>query len=139
MIFSSKSSHIYYPWNRGKLPYRSATSCYWVPHLLLVYSRPLKEGPNIVVETIRLHAGSMALTLTLNAGLTRRMSAGQVQASSRGGAVDSGDHVYTLIVGVGASVVRAVLLGSLAIFGRQYGRRQDGPRCLALVAAILAL
>ncbi len=46
---------------------------------------------------------------------------------------------YTLLVGGGASVVRAALMGSLSIFALQLGRRQDGLNALAFVAALMAL
>ncbi len=45
---------------------------------------------------------------------------------------------YTILVGASASVVRAAVMGSLALFGRQFGRRQNGLLMLALVAACMA-
>jgi competence protein ComEC len=47
--------------------------------------------------------------------------------------------VYTLLVGAGASVVRAALMGGLTLFAVQLGRRQDGFNTLAIVALIMAL
>jgi competence protein ComEC len=47
--------------------------------------------------------------------------------------------VYTLLVGAGASVVRAALMGGLTLFAAQLGRRQDGFNTLAVVAVIMAL
>ncbi len=46
---------------------------------------------------------------------------------------------YTLLVGGGASVVRAALMGTLSILALQLGRRQDGLTALAFVAALMAL
>ena len=34
--------------------------------------------------------------------------------------------LYTILVGAEAAVVRAALMGSLALFARQVGRQQDG-------------
>jgi competence protein ComEC len=47
--------------------------------------------------------------------------------------------VYTLMVGAGASAVRAALMGGIALFAVQLGRRQAGLNTLALVAALMAL
>jgi len=47
--------------------------------------------------------------------------------------------VYTLLVGAGASVVRAALMGGLSLFAAQLGRRQEGLNTLALVAMLMAL
>ncbi len=47
--------------------------------------------------------------------------------------------VYTLLVGAGASVVRAALMGGLTLFAVQLGRRQDGFNTLAIVALVMAL
>ena len=47
--------------------------------------------------------------------------------------------VYTLLVGAGASVVRAALMGGLTLFAVQLGRRQDGLNTLAVVALVMAL
>lgn len=47
--------------------------------------------------------------------------------------------VYTLLVGAGASVVRAALMGGLTLLAAQIGRRQAGLNSLALVAALMAL
>ena len=46
---------------------------------------------------------------------------------------------YTLLVGAGASVVRAAIMGGLGLFARQVGRRQDGLVSLAFTAAVMAL
>lgn len=46
---------------------------------------------------------------------------------------------YTLLVGAGPSVVRAALMGGLALLGAQVGRRSLGLNSLALVAALMAL
>lgn len=46
---------------------------------------------------------------------------------------------YTLLVGAGASVVRAALMGGLTLFATQLGRRQVGLNTLGFVAAVMAL
>lgn len=47
--------------------------------------------------------------------------------------------IYTLLVGAGASVVRAALMGGLTLFATQLGRRQVGLNTLGFVAALMAL
>ncbi len=47
--------------------------------------------------------------------------------------------VYTLLVGAGASVVRAALMGGLTLLAAQLGRRQVGLNTLGFVAALMAL
>jgi len=47
--------------------------------------------------------------------------------------------VYTLLVGAGASVVRAALMGGLGLLARQVGRRQYGLNSLAITAALMAV
>ena len=47
--------------------------------------------------------------------------------------------LYTLLVGADAAVVRAAIMGGLALFAVQLGRRQDGLNSLALAAALMAL
>lgn len=47
--------------------------------------------------------------------------------------------IYTLLVGAGASVVRAALMGSLTLVATQLGRRQVGLNTLGFVAALMAL
>jgi competence protein ComEC len=49
-----------------------------------------------------------------------------------------GIAIYTFLVGADAAVVRAALMGGLALFARQVGRRQDGLNTLAFVAALMA-
>jgi competence protein ComEC len=46
--------------------------------------------------------------------------------------------LYTLLVGATASVVRAAIMGGLAIFARQVGRRQNGLNTLSFTAAVMA-
>lgn len=46
---------------------------------------------------------------------------------------------YTLLVGASASVVRAAIMGSLSLLGRQIGRRQQGLNTLAFVAGLMSL
>jgi len=50
-----------------------------------------------------------------------------------------GIALYTLLVGADAAVVRAALMGGLALFARQVGRRQDGLNTLTFVAALMAV
>ncbi len=49
-----------------------------------------------------------------------------------------GIAAYTLLVGAGASVVRAAIMGGLSLFARQVGRRQDGLNSLGFTAAAMA-
>ena len=44
-----------------------------------------------------------------------------------------------MLVGADPAVVRAALLGGLALLARQVGRRQDGINSLAFVAALMVL
>jgi competence protein ComEC len=46
---------------------------------------------------------------------------------------------YTFLVGADAAVVRAALMGSLALFARQVGRRQVALNTLFLVAAVMCI
>ncbi len=46
--------------------------------------------------------------------------------------------LYTLLVGAGASVVRAAIMGSLALFARQIGRRTMGLNILTFSAMIMS-
>jgi len=46
---------------------------------------------------------------------------------------------YTVLVGAGASVVRAALMGWLSLLAVQIGRRQNGLNSLAIVAALMAV
>jgi len=50
-----------------------------------------------------------------------------------------GITLYTVLVGATASVVRAAIMGGLAIFARQTGRRQNGLNTLAFTGAVMAL
>ena len=50
-----------------------------------------------------------------------------------------GIAVYTVVVGAGASVVRAAIMGGLAIFATQVGRRQNGLNTLAFTAAVMGI
>ncbi len=47
--------------------------------------------------------------------------------------------VYVILVGAGASVVRAAIMGGLSLFASQVGRRQHGLNSLALTAAVMAM
>ncbi len=47
--------------------------------------------------------------------------------------------VYTVLVGATASVVRAAIMGGLAILARQMGRRQNGLNTLAATAGVMAV
>jgi competence protein ComEC len=47
--------------------------------------------------------------------------------------------LYTVLVGATASVVRAAIMGGLAIFSRQLGRRQNGINTLSITAAAMAV
>jgi competence protein ComEC len=50
-----------------------------------------------------------------------------------------GIGVYALLVGGDPAVIRAAILGGLALFASQVGRRQDGLTSLAFAAALMAL
>lgn len=50
-----------------------------------------------------------------------------------------GIGLYTILVGSGPAVVRAAIMGGLALFARQVGRRQDGINTLVFVAALMAI
>ena len=50
-----------------------------------------------------------------------------------------GITVYTVLVGATASVVRAAIMGGLAIFAGQAGRRQNGLVTLAFTGGVMAL
>jgi competence protein ComEC len=47
--------------------------------------------------------------------------------------------LYPILVGAEAAVVRAALMGALALFARQVGRRQDGLNSQGFVASLMAL
>ena len=49
-----------------------------------------------------------------------------------------GIALYTILVGADAAVVRAAIMGGLALFATLLGRRQAGLNTLALVAAVMA-
>jgi len=49
-----------------------------------------------------------------------------------------GIAIYTILVGADAAVVRAAIMGGLALFATLLGRRQTGLNTLALVAAVMA-
>lgn len=46
---------------------------------------------------------------------------------------------YALLVGPGASIWRAALMGWIGLLGQQFGRRQEGLNTLAFTAALMAL
>ncbi|MCC6146514.1 MAG: ComEC/Rec2 family competence protein [Anaerolineaceae bacterium] len=46
---------------------------------------------------------------------------------------------YTVLVGAGASVVRAAIMGSISLLGRQIGRRNAGLHALSLTAACMCV
>ncbi|MCJ7622983.1 MAG: ComEC family competence protein, partial [Anaerolineaceae bacterium] len=48
-----------------------------------------------------------------------------------------GITVYTILVGAQPPVVRAAVMGSMALFGRQIGRKQVGANALAVTAAAM--
>jgi len=50
-----------------------------------------------------------------------------------------GITLYTVLVGATASVMRAAIMGGLAIFARQVGRRQNGLNTLGATAAVMAV
>jgi competence protein ComEC len=60
---------------------------------------------------------------------------------ARKGAITAvtGIVLYTVLVGATASVLRAAIMGTLAIFARQVGRRQNGLNTLAFTAGGMAV
>jgi competence protein ComEC len=78
---------------------------------------------------------NMAIVAALFAGLFGRL------LGPRKGAVAAvlGISIYTILVGANAAVVRAAIMGGLAIFARQVGRRQHGLNALAFTSAVMAL
>jgi len=66
-----------------------------------------------------------------------------IQRRLGAGAAVLGLAAYTVLVGAGPAVTRAALMGGLALFARQLGRRQNSPRnginSLAFTAALMAL
>jgi competence protein ComEC len=52
-------------------------------------------------------------------------------------AVVGGIFLYTLLVGAQAAVVRAAIMGSISLMGRQIGRRGTGYNTLVLTAALM--
>jgi competence protein ComEC len=50
----------------------------------------------------------------------------------------AGIAMYTILVGATPSVLRAAIMGGLAILARQLGRRQNGLNTLAFTAAVMA-
>lgn len=65
---------------------------------------------------------------------------GRGRVGARWGALVAliGIIIYTILVGGDAAVVRAAIMGGLALFAMHLGRRQDGLNSLALVAALMA-
>lgn len=47
--------------------------------------------------------------------------------------------LYTVLVGATASVVRAAIMGGLALFAHQVGRRQNGLNTISFTAAVMAV
>ena len=60
---------------------------------------------------------------------------------SRKGAIAAvtGIILYTVLVGASPSVLRAAIMGTLAIFARQVGRRQNGLNTLAFTAGVMTV
>ena len=50
-----------------------------------------------------------------------------------------GVAVYTILVGADAAVVRAAIMGGIAVFASLVGHRQDGLNTLAVVALLIGL
>ena len=78
---------------------------------------------------------NMAILAALFAGVFGRL------LGPRKGAVAAvlGISLYTVLVGANAAVVRAAIMGGLAIFARQVERRQHGLNTLAFTAGVMAL
>ncbi len=81
---------------------------------------------------ITILAGLFSTVFVKLLGKRRRFLAAGLSVSAIG--------LYTILVGgADAAVVRAALMGALALFARQLGRQQDGLNSLGLVAALMAL
>jgi competence protein ComEC len=80
---------------------------------------------------ITILAGLFSTVFVRLLGKRRRFLAAGLSAAAIG--------LYTILVGAEAAVVRAALMGALALFARQVGRQQDGLNSLGLVAALMAL
>ncbi|MEJ2601096.1 MAG: ComEC/Rec2 family competence protein, partial [Anaerolineales bacterium] len=80
---------------------------------------------------ITILAGLFSTLFVKLLGKRRRYLAAGLSAAAIG--------LYTIRVGAEAAVVRAALMGALALFARQVGRQQDGLNSLGLVAALMAL
>jgi competence protein ComEC len=80
---------------------------------------------------ITILAGLFSTLFVKLLGKRRRFLAAGLSAAAIG--------LYTILVGAEAAVVRAALMGALALFARQVGRQQDGLNSLGLVAALMAL
>lgn len=64
---------------------------------------------------------------------------GRILGRVRGSALAGlGIGIYTILVGADPAVVRAAIIGGLALVARQVGRRQDGLNSLGLTAGIMA-
>jgi competence protein ComEC len=50
-----------------------------------------------------------------------------------------GIGIYTILVGADAAVVRAAIMGSVALFAKQFGRKQDSVTSLLFVAVAMSL
>ncbi len=65
---------------------------------------------------------------------------GRALGARRGAAAAAlGLGLYTILVGADPAVVRAAIMGVLALFARQVGRRQNALNTLAFTAALMAL
>ncbi len=78
---------------------------------------------------------NIAIIAALFVGLFSRL------LGARKGAIAAvaGIVLYTVLVGASASVVRAAIMGGLAIFARQLGRRQNGLNTLFFTGAVMTV
>lgn len=100
-------------------------------------SKPVQDAFRATGTThiIAISGFNMAIVAGLFASLFGRV------LGQRGGAVAAviGITLYAILVGANAAVVRAAVMGGMALFARQVGRRQDGLNALAAVAALMSL
>lgn len=81
---------------------------------------------------------NIAILSTLFFGLSRRLVAPLLSRWWALLLAAAAIAAYTVLVGAQASVVRAAIMGSMALLGRQIGRRNTGAISLAFTAAVMS-
>lgn len=75
--------------------------------------------------------------VSLIAGVLSKLAQRTVGARSATWVVIFGLAIYTLLVGAGASVVRAAIMGALSVVALHYGRQNDALNALAMAALLM--